>query len=80
MMLISERQMKEGSRTLLLQLVNLAKKPHKLAVDMNYMFENRNNWFSKPSLLHVYTATSHLYTHLVFKHAQKPDKLISNAR
>ena len=54
------------------------KKKLKLAVDMNYIFENRNNWFSKPSLFN--TATSRLDARLVFKHTQKPDELISNAR
>ena len=63
--------MKEGSRTLLLQLENLAKKTQISCGHELY-------WFSKSILFN--TATSRLDTRLVFKHIQKPNKLISIAR
>ena len=66
--------MKKGSRTLLFQLKILQEK-FSFAVDI---IENRDNWFCQTKFFN--TATSRLEAHLEFKHTQKPEKLISNAR
>ena len=69
--------MKEGSQTLLFQLENLARKSSNqlgFAVDI---IENRDNWFCQTKFFN--TTTSRLEAHLVFKHTQKPEKLIINA-
>ena len=42
------------------------------------IIENRDNWFCQTKFFN--TTTSRLEAHLVFKHTQKPEKLISNAR
>ena len=42
------------------------------------IIENRDNWFCQTKFFN--TATSRLEARLVFKHTQKPEKLISNAR
>ena len=63
--------MKEGNRTLLMQLENLEKKTQISCGHELY-------WFSKSILFN--TATSRLYKRLVFTHTQKPEKLITNAR
>ena len=64
--------MKEGNRTLLMQLENLEKKQTQISCG------HKLYWFSKSILFN--TGTSRLYTRLVFKHTQKPEKIISNVR